>query len=126
MEVIGRLQVRPDSVEKVTGKALFTDDLKFPGMLHAKVKRAGVPHAILKSLDVEKARHLPGVHAVLTAAEVPGELNHGIVIFDWPCLIPIGDRVRYVGDTVAIVAAETPEIAARALELIEAEYQNRK
>ncbi|GAB4474582.1 MAG: selenium-dependent xanthine dehydrogenase [Anaerolineales bacterium] len=123
LRIVGTLQPRPDAIEKVSGTAKFTDDLKFPGMLHARVKRAMVPHAILKRLDVEKARQLPGVQAVLTAADIPGEKNHGLVIFDWPILVGIGERVRYVGDAVAIVAAESREIATQALDLIEAEYE---
>lgn len=119
---IGHLQPRPDAVAKVTGAAKFTDDLHFEGMLHACVKRAGVPHAFLRKLDVEKARALPGVAAVLTAADLPGERNHGIVIPDWPVMVGVGERVRYVGDAVAIVAAEQREIALQALELIVAEY----
>jgi xanthine dehydrogenase molybdenum-binding subunit len=120
--VIGTLQIRPDAVDKVTGKARFTDDLQFEGMLYARVKRAGVPHAFLRRLDVSKARALPGVAAVLTADDIPGDHWHGIVIFDWPVMVGVGERVRYVGDAVAIVAAETADIAAQALELIEAEY----
>ncbi|MGB9640889.1 MAG: 2Fe-2S iron-sulfur cluster-binding protein, partial [Anaerolineales bacterium] len=121
--VIGSKQARPDAVEKVTGKAIFTDDLHFPGMLHARVKRAMLPHAILKSIDIEKARALPGVQAVLTAQDVPGENNHGLVIYDWPVMVGIGERVRYVGDAIAIVAAETREIATQALDLITAEFE---
>ncbi len=121
-KVIGSKQARPDAVEKVTGKAKFTDDLKFPGMLHARVKRALVPHAILKRLDVTQARKLPGVAAVLTAQDIPGEKTHGLVIYDWPVMIGVGERVRYVGDAIAIIAAETREIATQALDLIVAEY----
>lgn len=121
--VIGTLQPRPDSVEKVTGKAIFTDDLKFEGMLHARVKRAGVPHAIVRRIDVSKARLLPGVVAILTADDIPGEHYHGLVIKDWPSLVGIGERVRYVGDSLALVAAETREIATQALELIEVELE---
>lgn len=121
--VIGRSLPRPDAVAKVTGQALFTDDLKFEGMLHARVKRAGVPHAILKNLDVSKARQLPGVHAVLTAEDIPGERYHGLVYYDWPVLVGIGERVRTVGDAIAIVAAETREIANKALDLIEVVYE---
>ena len=120
---IGRLQPRPDAVAKVTGAAKFTEDLSFEGMLHACVKRAGVPHAFLKQIDVQQARLLPGVAAVLTAADLPGEHNHGIVIHDWPVLVGVGERVRYVGDAVAIVAAETRAIAAQALDLIGVEYE---
>ncbi|HLA97570.1 MAG TPA: molybdopterin cofactor-binding domain-containing protein [Anaerolineales bacterium] len=122
-KVVGRLQNRPDAREKVTGLAVFSDDLKFPGMLHARVKWAGVPHAIVTRIDVDKARHLPGVVAVLTAANIPGEINHGLVIYDWPALVGVGERVRYVGDAIALVAAESREIATQALELIEVDYE---
>ncbi len=121
LNTIGDVNIRPDAIEKVNGKALFTDDLVFDGMLHARVKRSDYPHAILKNLDVEKARALPGVVCVLTAADIPGEQNHGLVIYDWPALVRIGERVRYMGDALAIVAAESEAIAAQALTLIEAE-----
>lgn len=121
--VIGHSLPRPDAVAKVTGQALFTDDLKFEGMLYARVKRAGVPHAILKKLDVSKAKQFPGVHAVLTAEDIPGERNHGLVYYDWPILIGVGERVRTVGDAIAIVAAETRAIATAALDLIELVFE---
>ena len=92
-------------------------------MLHARVKRAMVPHAIVKRIDVSKARALPGVVGVLTAADIPGEHNHGLVIYDWPVMVGVGERVRYVGDAVAIVAAETRQIATQALDLIEVEFE---
>jgi selenium-dependent xanthine dehydrogenase len=123
LESIGARHPRPDAKPKVTGYAKYTDDLYFPDMLHARVKRAGIPHGILTRLDVEKAGQLPGVAAVLTAADIPGEHNHGLVIPDWPSLIGVGERVRTVGDAVAIVAAETREIATQALDLIEADYE---
>jgi selenium-dependent xanthine dehydrogenase len=121
-QVIGRLLVRPDAVEKVNGQARFTDDLKFEGMLFAAVKRAGVPHAFLRRLEVNRARSLAGVAAVLTAQDIPGEHNHGLVTYDWPALIGIGERVRYVGDALAIVAAQTQELAEQAVALIEADF----
>ncbi len=102
---------------------MFTDDLKFEGMLHARVKRAEIPHAILKQINVSRAIELPGVAVVLTAADIPGEKNHGLVIYDWPVMIGVGERVRYVGDAVAIVAAETRQIATQALDLIEVSYE---
>jgi aerobic-type carbon monoxide dehydrogenase small subunit (CoxS/CutS family) len=71
--LIGKSQIRPDAVEKVTGEAIYTDDLEFDGMLFASVCRAGVPHAILKDLDISKAQNLPGVVSVLTAEDIPGE-----------------------------------------------------
>lgn len=122
-KAVGRVHARPDAVQKVTGQAVFTDDLRFEGMLHARVKRAMLPAAVLRRLDVTKARALPGVAAVLTAADVPGENISGLVILDWPVLVGIGQDVRTVGDAVAIVAAETRQIATQALDLIEAEYE---
>ncbi|GAP13135.1 xanthine dehydrogenase, molybdenum binding subunit apoprotein [Longilinea arvoryzae] len=121
--VIGRIVPRPDALDKVTGRAIYTDDVKFEGMLEARVKRAMLPSAIVKRLDVSRARALPGVAAVLTAEDIPGEHNHGAVIPDWPSLVGVRERIRYVGDAVAIVAAETRAIASDALELIEVEYE---
>ena len=123
-KVIGRGFIRPDAIEKVTGDAIYTDDLEYENMLFASVRRAGVPHAILKSLDVSKAKALPGVVAVLTVEDIPAEHNHGLVVYDWPVMVGIGERVRYVGDALAIVAAETQEIAEQAVASIEAEFES--
>jgi CO/xanthine dehydrogenase Mo-binding subunit len=119
---VGHTHTRHDGADKVTGAAIFTDDLVFDGMLYAKAKRAMIPHGFLTKLDVSKARELPGVAAVLTAEDIPGEKTHGLVIYDWPVMIGVGERVRYVGDAIAIIAAETPEIAEQASALIEAEF----
>jgi selenium-dependent xanthine dehydrogenase len=119
--VIGRPLPRPDVLAKVTGEAKYADDYSFPGMLHARTLRARYPHALIKRVDVSKAKALPGVHAVLTSADVPGQQNHGLVSADWPALC--GEKVRYLGDAVAIVAADTREIATAALALIEVDYE---
>ena len=120
---VGRIHPRPDAVEKVTGTAIYTDDILFPDMLHARVKRAMVPAAVVRKIDITRAKALPGVAAVLTAADIPGEHNHGLVIYDWPALVGIGEDVRTVGDAIAIVAAETREIASQAIDLIEVELE---
>ncbi len=121
MRVIGRSHPRPDAVAKVTGSAKFTDDYFFPGMLHGATLRAAYPHARILSIDTGKARAIPGVHAVLTHKDVPGRNRHGLVFHDWPVLCD--DKVRYLGDAVALVAAETPDLAAEALKQIEVEYE---
>ncbi len=123
LKAVGRSHHRHDAEAKVTGGAIYTDDLKFEGMLYAKVRRAGIPHGILKKLDVSKAKALKGVAAVLTAEDIPGEKTHGLVIYDWPIMVGIGERARYVGDAVAIVAAETQDIAEQAVKLIEVEFE---
>ncbi|GAB4494107.1 MAG: selenium-dependent xanthine dehydrogenase [Anaerolineales bacterium] len=121
-QIVGKLKIRPDGVEKVTGQAIYTDDLVFENMLFAAVKRAGVPHAFVRKIDVEKARNAPGVVSVLTAEDIPGENIHGLVTLDWPVMVGVNERVRYVGDAIAIVAAESQESAKAAVELIEVEF----
>lgn len=121
-KTVGHSHLRPEAVEKVTGEAIYTDDLVFDGMLYAKVRRAMIPHGFLVKLDISKAKALPGVVTVLTAEDIPAEKNHGLVIYDWPVMVGVGERVRYVGDAIAIVAAESQEIAEQASALIEAEF----
>ncbi len=121
-KVIGTAQIRPDAVAKVMGTAKYTDDLKFEGMLHAAVHRAGVPHAFVRSIDLERAKAAPGVVAVLSAQDLHAERNHGLVIFDWPVLVGVGERVRTVGDAIAIVAAKTRQQALAAAALVQVVY----
>jgi xanthine dehydrogenase molybdenum-binding subunit len=118
---VGKAQPNPNALAKITGDARFTDDYKFPGMLYARTKRAGVPHARIRSIETAAARELEGVHAVLTHKDIPGRNAHGVVNADWPVLC--GTKVRYVGDAVAIIAADSEEIAAAALELIRVDYE---
>jgi selenium-dependent xanthine dehydrogenase len=118
---IGKAQPNPNALAKITGSARFTDDYTFPGMLFARTKRAGIPHARIRSIETSAARELEGVHAVLTHKDIPGRNAHGVVSIDWPVLC--GGKVRYVGDAVAIVAADSEEIAAAALELIHVDYE---
>ena len=120
MAVISRSVPPQEVTEKVTGKAKYTDDYHFPGMLYARTLRSPHPHARIIAIDTAAARALPGVRAVLTHADVPGENRHGLVFRDWPVLCD--SVVRYVGDAVAIVAAETEAVAAQALGLIRVEY----
>ncbi len=122
-KAVGTVRPRADGEAKVTGTAIYTDDLQFEGMLHARVKRAMVPSAIVRKIDTSAAKALTGVAAVLTAEDIPGEHLHGLIIADWPSLVGVGERVRTVGDAVAIVAAETREIATQALNLIEVEFE---
>ncbi len=121
LRAVGQPLPRPDAVEKVTGTAKYADDLSFPGMLYGATLRSPYPYARIKRIDTSKAKALPGVRAVLTHEDVPGRKVHGLVHKDWPVLC--WDVVRYVGDAVAIVAADTQEIADEALKLIEVEYE---
>ncbi len=121
LTVVGRSHPRPDAAAKATGAAKFADDYSFPGMLYGATLRAAYPHARILSIDTAAARALPGVHAVLTHRDVPGRNRHGLVFKDWPVLCD--DKVRYMGDAVAIVAADTPGLAREALALIRVEYE---
>src|SRR5579859_5835311 len=121
LNVVGQSLPSQEARAKVTGKALFTDDYNFPGMLYARTLRAAYPHARILAIRTARAAALPGVHAVLTYKDVPGQNRHGLVHLDWPVLCD--DKVRYMGDPVAIVAADSEEIATQALDLIEVEYE---
>jgi selenium-dependent xanthine dehydrogenase len=119
--VVGHPLPPADAVAKVTGAARYADDYVFPKMLFGATLRAGIPHARIGCIDVSEAQALPGVYAVLTHQDVPGAKNHGLVVNDWPVLCY--DKVRYVGDAVAVVAAETAELALHALQLIKVDYE---
>ena len=112
LKTISRPLPRPDAVDKVTGKGIYADDLYVEGMFHARALRSEYCHARLLKVDVSQAKLLPGVAAVLTAADIPGRKDCGVHEIDWPVLCY--DKVRYVGDAVALVVAETEEIAAAA------------
>jgi len=118
---VGKPRPNPNALAKIKGTARFTDDYNFPGVLYARTKRANVPHALIRSIDASAARDMAGVRAVLTHEDVPGRNAHGIVSVDWPVLC--GRKVRYVGDAVAIVAADSEEIAAAALGVIEVDFE---
>jgi CO/xanthine dehydrogenase Mo-binding subunit len=117
---IGESKLRIDAREKVTGAALFTSDLQFGGaLLYARIKRCPYPHARILSIDTSQARALPGVKAVVTGDNTPGYI--GLYLQDrhiFAC-----DVARYVGDPVAGVAAISEEIAEKALDLIQVEYE---
>ncbi|RPJ00301.1 MAG: aldehyde oxidoreductase, partial [Chloroflexi bacterium] len=121
LNAVGRSVPPQEIVDKVTGRAKFADDYSFPGMLFGRTLRAAHPHARILKIDTSKARALPGVCAVLTHEDVPGDNIHGLIYDDWPVLCR--DKVRYRGDAVAIVAAEDEETAARALDLIDVTYK---
>jgi putative selenate reductase molybdopterin-binding subunit len=124
--VVGKPEIKVDAVKLALGKPVFADDIELRGMLHAKILHSKVAHAVIRNIDTDKARALPGVHAVLTYKDIrrvaystagqsdpiPGPLD----------TFSLDQKVRFVGDRVALVAAESLEIAERALELIRVEY----
>jgi len=125
-QVVGKAVQARDALKFVTGKPAFTGDVTPQGMLYGSILTSPHAHAIIRSIDVSQAKALPGVHAILTYNDVP-RVAHCIVErfsadsspADYYCLDSI---MRYVGDRVAVVAAETPEVAEQALRLIQVEY----
>ncbi|MEU7486181.1 xanthine dehydrogenase family protein molybdopterin-binding subunit [Streptomyces sp. NPDC042319] len=119
---VGAAAPRHHAALKVSGAARYTADVRLPGMLHAKVLRSPHPHARLVSVDADRARALPGVHAVLTRDDLAGlDPYYGFFIKDQPVVAV--DKVRYAGDVVAAVAAEDEATALRALALIDVAYE---
>jgi carbon-monoxide dehydrogenase large subunit len=116
---VGKPVPRIDALEKVTGRAIYIDDLKFSDILYGKILRSPHAHARIKRIDTSKAEALKGVKAVVTGQDAP--FRGGEVIKDQPFLAL--DKVRCVGEPVAAVGAESEEIAAQAIKLIEVEYE---
>ncbi|MBE5784890.1 MAG: selenium-dependent xanthine dehydrogenase [Clostridiales bacterium] len=116
---VHRLDVR----EKVLGYGEYCDDIYMEGMLYGSALRAAYPRAKVLSIDTAAAKALPGVKAVLTAADIPGKNKVGHIKKDWDTMIPVGGITHYLGDAIALVAAETPEILAQAKSLINVEYE---
>jgi CO/xanthine dehydrogenase Mo-binding subunit len=116
---IGKPVPRVDALEKVTGRAMYIDDLRFSDVLYGKVLRSPHAHAKIKRIDTSRAESLPGVRAVVTGKDAP--FRGGEAIRDQPFLA-VG-KVRFVGEAVAAVAADTKEIAEHAVRLIEVEYE---
>ena len=117
---VGKSIPRLEGAEKVSGKTRYAADVDIPDALWAKILRSSLPHARLLKVDTSKAAKLPGVRAVITSADIPPVLT-GLRMKDMPVLAR--DRVRYVGEPIAAVAADSAEIANDALNLIEVQYE---
>ncbi len=125
--VVGEPQVKVDAVKLAAGRAVFTDDFTLPGMLYGALLTSPHAHARIRRIDASQARELQGVHAVLTHEDLPrikfasgGQSHPQPLPYDQVCL---DRKVRHEGDRVAIVAAETAELARRAARMIEVDYE---
>jgi CO/xanthine dehydrogenase Mo-binding subunit len=129
MSKLGRSFKRIDALGKVTGETEYPGDINFPNQLYMKILFSNRPHAIVRNIDVSKAVAVGGVVAVFTAEDVPVN-EYGLIFPDQPVLCgpgsskPYADRVRFVGDQVALVIAETEEIASQACTQIEVDYED--
>ena len=127
--VLGKPTPRVDALAKVTGEALFPGDIDMPNQAYMKILFAGRPHAVIRRLDTAAAEAMPGVLGVFTAKDVPVN-EYGLILPDQPVLCgpgstkPYADRVRFVGDQVAVVVAESESIAAAAARRIEVDYED--
>ena len=127
--MIGKSVSRVDALGKVTGEAMFPGDIDMPHQAYMKILFAGRPHAIIHRLDTSAAEAVPGVLGVFTAKDVPVN-EYGLILNDQPVLCgpgsskPHAERVRFVGDQLAVVVAESEEIAAEATKLIEVEFED--
>ncbi|MBT6976782.1 MAG: xanthine dehydrogenase family protein molybdopterin-binding subunit [Rhodospirillaceae bacterium] len=115
---------RPDLLEKITGRAVFASDISVPGMTHGRILRSAAPHARIARLDCAAAGALDGVVTVLTGEDLPtlAQDHWGLFLNDRPVIA--AGKVRYVGEPMALVVAETPEIAEAALDLIDVDYEH--
>lgn len=117
---IGQPVARVEGPDKVTGSMRYTADVALPGILWGRALRSPLPHARIRRIDTSRAQQVPGIHAVLTGADVRG-IRYGRRLFDVPVLAE--DRVRFIGERVAAVAAEDRDAADEALARIEVEYE---
>jgi len=119
---IGSNVRRLDAPSKVTGALRYAGDMVVPDMLHMQVLRSPVAHARIVSLDISAAEAIPGVEAVVTAADVPGKDGFGVFVHDQPTLAT--GKVRYVGEAIVAVVAETEQIAREAVKAIKIEFED--
>jgi CO/xanthine dehydrogenase Mo-binding subunit len=120
---VGRALPRLEARDKVTGRAEYTHNLRLPGMLYGKVFRSTVPHGRIRGIDTAAARALDGVHRVITGEDIRKlipEPYYGPAFHDQPILAL--DKVRHVGEPVAVALAADPHVAEHAVQLISAEY----
>ena len=120
-KIVGSEVVRLDGTDKVTGRTKFSGDLKMNGMCYAKLVHLPATHANILKIDPSEAERYPGVVCVTTAKDIPGVNRHGLITKDQQCICD--EKVRYAGDFVAVVVAETEEIAAEAVKLVHVDYE---
>lgn len=119
---VGSRSVKYEAEALALGDRGYVDDIRVDGMLHAALHFTSHTRADVLSIDVESARQSPGVRAIYTAADIPGELMVGIIYKDWPVMIPVGGRTSYAGDVLAVVVADTRIEAREAAKLITVNY----
>jgi selenium-dependent xanthine dehydrogenase len=122
---IGTREPRYECRELALGDRPYIDDMSFPGMVHGAVLLSEHPRALVKRIDTTKAKEIPGVVAIVTATDTPGQRHQGLIYNDWPMFVAEGEETRYVGDVMAAVAAIDRRTARRAAQAIEVDCEVR-
>jgi CO/xanthine dehydrogenase Mo-binding subunit len=121
LKTVGKSEIRVDAWEKVNGSAKYVADIQVPNLKHGVVLRSNHHHAHILSIETEKAMQIPGVVDIVTAKDIPGETIYGPIIADRPPLA--GDRVRFMGEPVAIIIADSVDIARQACKAVQVNYE---
>jgi selenium-dependent xanthine dehydrogenase len=119
---VGTRQPKYEALDRALGLAPYVADLKFPGVAYGALKFSDHPRALVQKMNVAPATAMPGVLRVLTAADIPGERQVGLIIPDWPVMVAEGEMTRYIGDVLAVVVAESEAQARAAVEQIQITY----
>ena len=120
---VGTSQPKYDAYNKALGRSAFIDDMRIDGMLHAALKFSDHPRAQVRKINISTAERMQGVVRIFTANDISGERTIGVIHQDWPVMIAAGETTRYIGDVLAGVVAENEDIARRAVDAIEVEYE---
>lgn len=122
MRTVGKNAERRGALEAVLGKALYADDIRVDGLVNLKVVRSSRPHALIKNIDTSAAEGIPGVIKIFTSQDIKGSNRYGIITKDQEILVE--RKVRYVGDPIALVAAESESVAVEAVRTVKVEYED--
>jgi xanthine dehydrogenase molybdenum-binding subunit len=120
---VGTSLPKYEAEELTLGERKYIDDLVAANMLHGALLLSAHPRARVRAIDVTAARALPGAHAIIGAADVPGQRYQGLIYPDWPIFVAVGEETRYTGDVIVAVAAESRQLARRAAELVRVDYE---
>ena len=120
---VGKRHPKYDADKLTLGQADFVDDMKFDGMVYAALRYSDHPRAEIINISFTESLELPGVIKVITAEDIPGNKNTGLIVNDWPMFVSVGETTRYVGDAIALVVAESQDLAREAAKLIKVDYK---
>ena len=120
---IGEAFPKYQSIETALGKRPFVNDIQLEGLLHASLKFSDYPRAKIKRISTQEAESIEGVERIITATDIPGEKNTGLIFKDWPLMISTEETTNFIGDVLAVVVAKTEAIAREAVNLIKIDYE---